>query len=172
MEHHQLDIYNRATALLEKLDSSFLDLGRLLRTAQEEDKAFFKTLMKLPGLGRRTGYYLVAISRTFDPLPVDDKELAEIGWTRLARIAKFVTPKTMNWLLDLARTHTDRELKLALAGKTPNKKMKVVLLYLRPKQYAAYRAAMLKFGAQEAGRGLAGQEAALMKLISKVVKKK
>ena len=172
MNRTQLEIYNNAAVLLAKLDSSFLDLGRLLRKAQEQDKALFKSLMGLPGLERRTGYYLVSISRTFDPLPVDDKDLAKIGWTRLARITKFVTPKTVNWLLDLARTHTDRELKLALAGKTPPKKARVVLLYLKPKQYAAYREGLLKFGAQEFGRGLAGQEAALMKLIAKAAKKK
>ncbi len=172
MDQYQLDIYNRATAMLARLDSSFLDLGRLLRKAQEEDKVLFKSLMGLPGLERRTGYYLIGISRTFDPLPVDDKELGKIGWTRLARIAKFVTPKTATWLLDLARTHTDRELKLALAGKTPVKKTRVVLLYLKPKQYAAYRSGLLKFGAQEFGRGLAGQEEALMKLIAKAAKKK
>jgi hypothetical protein len=104
----------------------------------------------------------------FRPLKVDKTLLASIGWTKLARIAKHVTKQNVAGLLALAKSHTDQQLRAKLAGKVIPNETRVVLLYLTPRQYKTYAAAMKKFGAKSVGKGLAEQETALIKLIAKM----
>lgn len=157
--------YNKAVELIKNLDGSFLELGRILRHAQERNGLLFADLMKIPGLDRRTAYYLIEIDRTFRPLKIDKSLLSSIGWTKLAHIAKHVTPENVIGLLAFALSHTDHELRAKLAGKLVPKNARVVLLYFQPKDYAAYSDAVIEFGAKPTGKGLTGQEPALMKLI-------
>lgn len=160
--------YSRASSLIESLDSSFVELAKILRKAQEDDKLLYGSLMQLPGLDRRTAYYLIKIDRAFGPLGLDKTELGAVGWTKLLTISSHVTEENVHALLSLAKSHTNRQLKALMAGKTPLKKARVVLLYLTPKQYAAYAVALIKHGARKKGNGLTHQETALMKVIEKI----
>jgi hypothetical protein len=165
------EIVQYVKGLLNDLDASFLSLGDILREAQDNDPELFKKLLKLPGLDRRTGYYLASLSRTFSKVIVEKKDLLIVGWTKLVTIEKYVTQETVYGLVSAAKTHTNHELKELMAGKKPRGKSRVVLLYLVPKDYEKYRTALLKFGAYPFGIGLGAQEAALMKLIAAVPKK-
>lgn len=165
MNDDNAEIYNHAAEMLATIDSSFLDLGRIFATAQADNPELYKMLKTLPALEPRTAYYLMNIWKVYGHLPVEKKVLARVGWTKLQTMSKYVTFDNVNWLLDLAQACTDRQLRDTLTGKKPNKDCRVVLLYLKPAQYARYRKAMIAFGAQPFGRGLAGQEKALMALL-------
>lgn len=169
MKPEFIEVYKTAVDLVLTLDSSFLDLGRILRKAREEEKELYNSLMRLPGLDPRTAYYLINIDRVFGPLGLDKTELASIGWTKLSSIANHVTEENVHALLGLAKSHTDRQLKAMMTGKKALKKTRVVQLYLSTKQYAMYAAAVVKFGAKKTGKGLADQEPALMKILKKVL---
>lgn len=168
MPQNHLDTIQTAATLASDLERRFLDLGRLLREAREQDKKLFKSLLALPSLDRRTAYYLVAISETFGPLHIDKGELIKVGWTKLATIRAFVTDQNAGLLLDLAHQHSNYALRRLLAGKAPGSEARVVLLYLQPKEYKVYRQSILAFGAKPVGRQLRGQEEALMKLIANI----
>lgn len=73
------DTYNEAVALSAKPEDNFIKLGRLLRKVQVEDKDLFKQLIEESGLGKRKAYYLAAIARQFDLVPIKDAQLAAIG---------------------------------------------------------------------------------------------
>lgn len=97
--------YDKAGSLTERMDDAFLELGRILRTAQAQNGVLFDQLIKIPCLRRRTAFYLMEIDRVFRPLHIRKSDLASVGWTKLARIAKHVTPDNVTELLELARAH-------------------------------------------------------------------
>ncbi len=157
--------YNRAVELIKNLDGTFLEFGGILRYAQEHDGLLFADLLKIPGLDKRTIYYLIEIDRIFAPLKIDKSLLSKVGWTKLAHMAKHVTPQNVIGLLTFAMSHTDRELQAKMAGKFIPANMRVVRLSLSPKQYVLYAKVLIKFGAKSVGKGLKGQENALMAVI-------
>lgn len=165
-------LYTKAVDLVKNLDTSFLGLARILSQAQSEQNPLYPSLMKLPGLDRRTAYYLIEIDKVFASLGVDKSILESIGWTKLSRISKHVTKSNVDAMLALAQTHTDRQLQFLLAGKKLPKRIHVVQLFMTPRLYQKYRSAMLTFGATKSPNGLSGQEKALNKLLSKSLKNK
>lgn len=150
---------------LEVSEFDFLKIGILLNIIKETNKNLLSGIISVTGLERRTAYYFMKIARVFGPLGLDEHTLQQVGWTKLATIALFVDDENVFELIDLARWLTAEELKRGLKGKPIGKKHRVVVLYLRPKNYALYRHALLKHGAHEVGKGLGGQEGALMRLI-------
>ena len=171
LENNSHEIIEHVKKLLKNLDAWFLEIGDILRDAQENDPDLFKQLLALPGLDRRTCYYLASISRTYSKVIVEKKDLLLVGWTKLVTMEKYVTQATVLGLISAAKSHTTHELKELLAGRKINGKSRVVLLYLAPNDYQRYRTALLKYGAYPFGIGLGGQEAALMKLIATAAKK-
>lgn len=84
------DLYDRALALSSDVEDNFLDLGKSLRQLQDRDPDLFNQIVAKSNLGRRKAYYLVEVSRIFDPLPVPRSRLRKIGWTKLQLIGKHI----------------------------------------------------------------------------------
>ena len=110
------DTYNEAVTLSAEPEDNFVKLGRLLLKLQVEGKDLFKQLIKESGLERRKAYYLAAIARQFDLVPIKDAQLAAIGWTRAQIISRYVTPRNWRELLELAQKHSAHDLKIAVSG--------------------------------------------------------
>ena len=72
--------------------------------------------------------------------------------------------------IDLAERATAHMLQAQLATRTDATNTHVVLLRLTPEQYDEYRTCLMTHGAEKAkkGKGLVGQEQALMNLIDKL----
>ncbi len=155
-------IYEKALELLVTLDASFLELGKILRLAQDEDPALFQQLLKIPGLGRRRCYHLVKIDRTFEGYEVDKEILIAIGWTKLSIIAPHVSHETIGLLLALAQSVKAHTLTAMVKGEVPTKS---VQLFFKPEQYSAYVKALLGHGAVKKGDRLQKQEEAILHLI-------
>ena len=51
--------------LIARFNDSFLELASLLRQLHETAHHDFKTLISIPQLGRRKGYYLVEVDKAF-----------------------------------------------------------------------------------------------------------
>jgi hypothetical protein len=83
------ELYDRALALSSDAEDKFLDLGRSLRQLLDRDPALFQQVVK-KRLGRRKAYYLVEVSRKFEPLPISRARLKKIGWTKLQIIGQHV----------------------------------------------------------------------------------
>lgn len=171
MTENASTIISTVVSLLDDFDNCFIELGKLLRQAQDEDRALFRKLIALPKLGRRKGYYLVQVHRAFDGYPIDPSVLVGVGWTKLSIIAPYVSATSIFELLDLAQTYNAHQLAAIMKGQNPVENARVVQLYLSPEQYQSYAHALIQYGgAKKKGNGLEGAEQALMTIIAKVEK--
>jgi hypothetical protein len=161
------ELYDKALALSANVEDNFLDLGRSLRQLQDRDPDLFQQVVKKGDLGRRKAYYLVEVSRIFDPLPVPRSRLRNIGWTKLQLIGKHVTPHNLEDLLQLAESVNSKELERRMRGEKPLKNARCVVMYFSPKQYAEFEEALLKNGGEPSGRGIVGKEKALINALRK-----
>ena len=168
MDTGQLEKYEIAVELLEQFDTCFLDLGKLLRQAQDDDPELFAQLLKLPGLGRRKAFYLAKLDRVFGDYPIDRSQLTEIGWTKLSLIAPHVCGVLMFYYLDLAQNYTAHQLKAILKNEPPVEGARVVMLYFEPREYDVYAKALIEHGAKKKGEGIADHEKAILNLIASV----
>ena len=126
--------------------------------------------MKKRGLGRRKAYYLVEVSRKFEPLPISRARLKKIGWTKLQIIGQHVTKDNVEELVSLAEQLKTKQLERKMQGDEPISNAHCVLMYFSPKQYAEFEEAVLKKnGAEPSGRGIVGKEEALINALRKAV---
>jgi hypothetical protein len=163
------ELYDRALALSSDVEDKFLDLGRALRQLLDRDPALFQQVVKKRGLGRRKAYYLVEVSRKFEPLPISRARLKKIGWTKLQIIGQHVTKDNVEELVSLAEQLKTKQLERKMQGDEPISNAHCVLMYFSPKQYAEFEEALLKNGAEQSGRGIVGKEAALINAVRKAV---
>ena len=128
-------------------ENNFLELGRSLRQLQDRDPELFKKIVSKTDVGRRKAYYLVEVSRTFDPLPVPRSRLKKISWTKLQLIGKHVKPENLEGLLTLAQKNNAKELQRHLRGqKTLGDNAHCVLMYFSSEDYELVEQMLLKHG--------------------------
>jgi hypothetical protein len=166
------DIYAKALDMSTNLEDNFLDLGRHLRQLQDREPELFQKIIDKSDLGKRKAYYLIEVSRTFDPLPISRTRLKKLGWTKLQLIGKHVTKDNVTELVELAEKTPAKMLERQLRGETPMKNAHCVLMYFTPKQYEELENALIQNGAVRGsgkGRGLQNKEAALINTIRKAV---
>ena len=160
-------IYFRALLLISQFNDKFLELASLLRNLQETDPVWFKTLTKIPQLGRRKAYYLIEIDRAYGGLNLPTPRLNKIGWTKLQLMAAYVTGENVEQLPKLAETHTAFNLRTIMHGKEPIINGRSVLLQFTRKQFKAFCKAILAHGAVKNGNGFVDKEEALVKALKK-----
>ena len=160
-------LYDRVLALSSDVEDNFLELGRSLRQLLDRDPDLFQQVVKKGDLGRRKAYYLVEVSRAFDKAPVPRSRLRKIGWTKLQLIGKHVTPANLEDLLTLAESVNSKELERQMRGEKPMGDAHCVVMYFTSKQYAEFKEALLKNGANQSGRGMVDKEKALIDALRK-----
>lgn len=156
--------FGRAVRLASRIDEDFIELGHLLKQLQERDSELFEQVHKETRLGRRKAYYLTAIARAIEGLPIPRERIAAVGWTKMQLIAEKLTIENWEEFLQLAEEHTARGLKAVLAGKRANDRC--VVLYLSPKNYQRFAKILMKHGARPNGAALSNKEAALMAVVA------
>jgi hypothetical protein len=154
------------------VEDTFLELGRSLRHLLDRDPELFQQVVNKGRLGRRKAYYLVEVSRIFDPLPIPRSRLRKIGWTKLQLIGKHIDASNLDDLLVLAEENNSNEPELVLRGEKPLGNAHCVLMYFSPKQYAELEAALLKNGGSRSGRGIVDKEKALINVASQLTEKR
>jgi hypothetical protein len=112
------ELYDRALALSSDVEDKFLELGRSLRQLQDRDPDLFQQVVK-KRLGRRKAYYLVEVSRKFEPLPISRARLKKIGWTKLQIIGRHVTKDNVEELVGLAEQLKTKQLERKMGGRSP-----------------------------------------------------
>jgi hypothetical protein len=158
-------------------DAKFLQLAKVLRelydtlTAEpglSKLKQFDDCLMKAR-ISRRRAFYWIEIDRVYGPMKVSRKRLADVGWTKLSLMARYVEPAQIDGWLKVAETSTADELRAFLAGKDlPTHTM---TFKLSEKQHGVIAGTLLANGAYLTGRaGIANKEAALVKVCRTIAK--
>lgn len=156
---------------LNQQPKRFFALAVRLRDLKEHDPALFRSIHQSKIVQHRRAYQLARIAEAFEGSGISEKRLEDIGWTKLEILARHgMKLMPVESYVDLAERATVHMLQsqLAMKGDAPN--TRVVLLRLTPEQYEVYRACVIAHGAQKAkkGKGLVGQEEALMTAISKI----
>jgi hypothetical protein len=162
--------FYRALLLIARFNDEFIELAALLHKLQETEPDDFKTLVSIPQLGRRKGYYLVEIHRAFGDYKDVSPRLNKIGWTKLQIIASHVTPDNLEALLTLAETHTAKNLEAIMRGDQPIIGGRSVLLLFTQEQFAVFSEAILEHGATANGQGFIQKETALVSALNKIKK--
>jgi hypothetical protein len=163
-------LYDKALELFAKVPDKFLDLGRALRQLQDRDPELFQKFVAKTGIGRRKAYYLVEISRTFEPLQVSRARLHDLGWTKVQLLGKHVTQDNVEELLKLAEDTSANELERVLSGKKSLGNARCVLMYFSPKQYDELEDALVGHGGVRRGRGVENKEEAMIKMVRRLRK--
>jgi hypothetical protein len=164
-------LYDKALELFAKVPDNFLDLGRALRQLQDRDPELFQKFVAKTGIGRRKAYYLVEISRTFEPLQVSRARLHDLGWTKVQLIAREVNQDNVEEWLELAESLSTKQLERKMKGKAPIKNAACVLMYFGPKEYEELAEALAKYGAVPTERGIQNKEEALIRMVRAMNKK-
>jgi|ERR1700678_2161686 hypothetical protein len=123
------ELYNEAVALSTNVDDNFQELGRVLCKLLDGDPELFAQLWEKTDLGRRKTYYLVEVSRVFDPLIISQR-LKRIGWKELQIIAKHVEE-----LLKHAETCSAEKMEAHMRGEKSLDNAHCMLKYFSPKPY-------------------------------------
>jgi hypothetical protein len=158
----------RVEQLAAKVDENPIELAKALWELENEEPGSLKEVVKTTGLGQRKAYYLRSIWERLGRLDIPAERLAEAGWLKLSILARHCKPGKERKGVALALKHTAVELPSIIQGAAPpRQKPHSVLLRLNAAQYKTFTAALLKFGAQPAGRGrgVAGKEAALIRAL-------
>jgi len=163
------EIYAKAMKMAKNVEDNFLDLGRYLRQLQNRDPEKFQEIIQKTDLKRRKAYYLVEVSKTFDPLPVFRARLKKLGWTKCQIIGKHVTKDNVEELVTLAENMPIKLLEKHMRGENPVPGSHCVLMYFSPEPYEDFEEALIAHGAKPnppgAKEGPRGKEAALMRII-------
>jgi hypothetical protein len=162
-------LYDKALELSDNVPANFLELGEALAQLYDLDPELFRQLAAKSNMGLRKAYDLVEVSRTLEPLTIPRDQLRKIGWPKLPLIAKHVTPNTLDALLQLAEDTTAKDLERHMRGEKPLGNAHCVLKYFSPKQYAELEETLLKNGGERSGRGIVGEEEALIDALRKAV---
>jgi hypothetical protein len=164
------DLYDRAFDQATHVDQTFLELGESLRRLHNRDKDLYQKLVERSGLGTRKAYYLLEISRRLERIPgIPKSRLRALGWTKLATIAKQLTPKNVEKLLTLAENNSVRDLEALARGERPKgDNTHCVQMYFTPGQYEIFASRILENGAYRSGRGILNKEEALIKILSDI----
>jgi hypothetical protein len=149
-------------------EDGFLLLAKRLREVQDKTPELFASVAGLCGIGLRKAFYLARIDRQFRTLGVDGNRLYAIGWSKLRLIGDCINGVNREQLLKLAETCTARELELKMRNVEPVDGTQCVNLYFEPAEYEVFAATILNHGGLKSGRGLTGQEKALIKALSSI----
>jgi hypothetical protein len=162
------ELYDKAMHLSKDVEDNFLELGRTLRQLSDRDTDLFTQMVAKSNIRRRKAYYLVEVSRIFDPLPVPRSRLKKIGWTKLQLIGKHVTPDNLNDLLTLCENNNAKEIERQMRGEAPKDNAHCVLMYFSPNEFAELEEALVENGANRVPQkrgAMQGKESALIKLV-------
>ena len=119
MEREFDPLFFETLLLIARFNDNFLELASLLRQVYETSHHDFKTLISIPQLGPRKGYYLVEIDKAFGGNEHLRPRLNKIGWTKLQLIAKHVTHDNREDFLKLAEANTAKNLERIMHGVDP-----------------------------------------------------
>lgn len=156
---------------LDRADTSdFMPLAKQLADIKASYPKLFPEVIDKAGIKRRRAFMLAKVNQVFvnDKFAPDD--LRSIGWAKLYSIAGHVSenPRNTSYFMNLARNCTARELTLKLNGLDVAHKTHSVLLSLPDPTYRKLQRALVRYGAEPVGRGLAKKEAALEALLDRL----
>ena len=122
------DALTAAKQLVQQQEETYFALGGVLnhiytegtfKLAGYEGKRGFETYVETElGVAYRKAMYLIGIYTYFRSLGVDEKRLAEIGWSKAKELVGVATPENFDDYVNFAADHSREELKAHIASGT------------------------------------------------------
>lgn len=159
------DLIDETIKLSLRYNDQFMPFARALRRVKETVPWHFERVIRDCHISPRKMYYLLEIEAAFAGLGIPDQRLHDIGWTRLAVIAKLVTKANVEDALRLAESKPTHKLKTLVRGVIPAEEQHCMLLRLTADQYRLLANTLIQFGAERTSRGMSGKEDALIALV-------
>lgn len=173
----QMDnVAKKVAKLAKEGDARFLEIGKVLRdfydSISDEDGSkgeALRTLLKGTKISRRRAFYWIEIDRVYGDLGVPPARLAQIGWTKLSLVTKYVDDDTIDAWLSFIEKGTADALRAFLKGQ--DLPAHTLTFKLSDKQYGLIAGTLLTNGAYlTSGAGLSNKETALMLVCAKANK--
>ena len=167
-------VIREAIELALRPDAPAIDLAEKIWKAEHAERGSLKQIIREGRLGQSRAYRLLAIWERFAGLGYSKDDLAAVGWTKLAVVAKHLPPGDEARGIDLAKSKTAKELEAILKGGSETRsKAHSVLLRLSPTQYRVFSLAVRQFGARpgKGGHGLTDKERALTQALKEILSK-
>jgi hypothetical protein len=159
-------IKKRAGKLTERSSAPFTDLANELCDLRGIDQSRFREHVSDLGLSPRKAYYLIKIWDRLEGV-VPSERLEKLGWSKLKVLLPNINERNAEAVLVFAEKHTVRECELYLSKQPYREKTRCMLIRFSVKDYAIFADAIVRHGGQKRGKGLAGTEKALLKIIAK-----
>jgi hypothetical protein len=146
-----------------------IELAEAIWKAEKQEPGSLREIATKTGTSLRKVYYLHDIWARFAHSGTNRSVLAQVGWTKLAIVARHLTiPGNETRFLEVALRATAKELPAILkGGSRVVPKARTVQLRFTTTQY---KVVLLRAGAKPAkhGRGLINQELAIMRIVHKL----
>jgi hypothetical protein len=120
------DALTAAKQLVQQQEETYFALGGVLnhiytegtfKLAGYEGKRGFETYVETElGVAYRKAMYLIGIYTYFRSLGVDEKRLAEIGWSKAKELVGVATPENFDEFVNFAADHSREQLKAHIAS--------------------------------------------------------
>lgn len=121
--NHAREVTLKIIDLKRKTASNFVELGRLFKDVRDnklweiEGAESFNSYVSESGFERSTAYKMILVyEKFFEGVSVDsNQQIAEIGWTKLAKVAPKVTEDNKEKMLEIAQLSLS-DIKTELSG--------------------------------------------------------
>ena len=159
------EVLQRAIELAAEPRDNFPKLARYLAKVHDDDKTLLRQFIDASGMGKRKVYYLVELGTRLGEVRIPDERLRRIGWTKAQIIAEYMTRANADELLKQAEENTTEALKAIMRGEEPEQKKHVLHLRFSSSERDEVVDAIVRNGGRRSSQGLAGKEAAILKII-------
>ena len=164
-------LLKQAVKLAAEPTDNFPELARCLADIHH-DRGSLREFVDESGMGKRKAYYLVELGTRLRNVSIPDKRLRRIGWTKAQIIAKHITRENANQLLKQAEENTSEALNAIMRGEEPEQKQHVLHLRFSSRDRDEVVDAILQNGGRRSSQGLAGKEAAILRIIRQAAQAK
>lgn len=155
--------------LAQKPAVNFYDLATKLAKLHESEPSTLRDIPERTGMSRRRLYYLLEVGQLLGDLQIRKADAEAVGWTKLKIIARHLsrnegTEGELRQFMKQAIDVPSRSLAQALRGEAFPDDC-AVQFTLDKIAKAELGEALLAYGAERAGRGLIGRDAALVRIV-------
>ena len=104
----------RLKLLKARIDTNFMEIGRILITLHDssiwgESQEFWQTIETETTIAKRKGQTILQIARVVGHLDIPDHDVIKVGWSKVARMASWLTKDNWQENFKLARSITYNE---------------------------------------------------------------
>lgn len=164
MEKTKEQLIEELCAEARKLSASRLAIGRIACELLARGIKFHQ--LECSGLSTRSLRYAIKLVPYIEAAGLTDTQVEEVGVTKIYRMMEVLPPEEVVAWIDTAKTMTVAELGAALAGTYGV--VGSMLFKFSPEDQRLVHTALLRYGGNLRGRGVANKEDAMLRMVKRL----